>query len=161
MTDMIPATFRNSLERLRHEIDDTFANWRRRLKGERDGDLAPADDWFQASSVWVGGPSVEIEDIGDEIRVVAEIPGLDKDDFTVELSGNNLVLRGEKKAQRETSHGGVRYSECRYGAFSRVVPLPAEVEGDKVKAAYRNGVLRVTLPKTPGARGRRIAVSVA
>jgi HSP20 family protein len=69
------------------------------------------------------------------------------DELDVEVQGDALVIRGEKRFEREDTEGRYRVLQCAYGTFRRVVPLPAAVLSDQAKAAYKNGVLRVELPK--------------
>lgn len=95
-----------------------------------------------------------------EVLVRLEAPGLEKDDFNVQVFGDTLVVRGEKRMEREERRGHYHVMECAYGSFQRAVPLPAEVDVAKAKARYRNGVLHVTLPKTTGAHARRVTVEV-
>src|SRR3954449_8639249 len=83
----------------------------------------------------------------DKVVVRLEAPGMRRDDFTVELQDAMLSVRGEKRVDRESKSAGYRVVECAYGAFRRDVPLPVAVLADKITASYRDGVLRVTLPK--------------
>ncbi len=108
-----------------------------------------------------GGPPVDVVEDDDAVRVTAEVPGLDQKDFTVEVSENQLVIRGEKKAGHEERKRDYYYSECSYGSFSRSIPLPCEVDAGKAKARYKNGVLDITLPKTEEAKSKRIKVAVS
>ncbi|MER9678774.1 Hsp20/alpha crystallin family protein [Mesorhizobium sp. M0184] len=103
-------------------------------------------------------PSVEISDGEKEIRVTAEIPGMDEKDVELLLDDGVLTLRGEKR--EETEDKDRQFSERFYGRFERRIPLGYEVDGDKVNAAFRNGVLSVTLPKTERAqaKAKRIAI---
>ncbi|MBS1169243.1 MAG: putative small heat-shock protein [Burkholderiaceae bacterium] len=117
------------------------------------------DDFYLASQGWamLGGDVFE-----DERRLVVRIeaPGMEKENFVVEVKDNALVIHGEKRFEREATEGRWRVLQCAYGSFSRVVPLHVPVMADKASAAYRNGVLRVELPKVePGQpRGRTIRV---
>jgi len=86
---------------------------------------------------------------------------LTEKDFSVELSGDRLVLKGEKKANREEKKRDYHYAECSYGSFTRSIPLPCEVDADKASARYARGVLIVTLPKTEAAKARRVKVDVS
>jgi HSP20 family protein len=110
---------------------------------------------FGANASW---PSVEISDGETEIRVTAEIPGMEEKDVEVMLDDGMLTLRGEKRA--ETEDKDKQFSERFYGRFERRIPLGTEVEEDKVRAAFHNGVLTVTLPKTQRAqtKSRRIPI---
>jgi HSP20 family protein len=105
-------------------------------------------------------PQVDVNEDEKQIKVTAELPGMDEKDIDVALSGNSLTIKGEK--QEETEDKGRNYyrSERRYGSFHRVIPLSAEVDQDKAKADFKNGVLRITLPKTGEARKRRKKIDV-
>jgi HSP20 family protein len=85
----------------------------------------------------------------DDRRLVVrlEAPGMDKKEIEVEVVGDTLVVRGEKRFERERTEGRWRVLQCAYGSFHRSVPLPVPVDGDKAKATYRDGVLKVELPK--------------
>lgn len=99
----------------------------------------------------------------DDRRLVVRIeaPGLEKDDFDVRVIGETLVVRGEKRFEREATEGRWRVLQCAYGAFHRAVPLPVPVRGDAAKASYRNGVLKVELPKVQPSRPRQVTIEVA
>lgn len=116
----------------------------------RDDQLSPLSSWaFMAADVF---------DDDEKVIVRIEAPGMSREDFNVELSGDRLTVWGEKRLDRESSHGRYRVVQCAYGSFRRDVPLPVSVKVDKTKASYRDGVLRIELPKVDGARARRIAV---
>jgi HSP20 family protein len=105
-------------------------------------------------------PSIDLEETDDEIVVLAELPGLDAKDFAIETDGRRLILRGHKK--EESEEGGRRYyhAERRFGAFTRAILLPCQVDASKASATYRNGLLRIVLPKAPEAKERRLRVRV-
>ncbi|BCG83749.1 Hsp20/alpha crystallin family protein [Mesorhizobium sp. 113-3-3] len=104
-------------------------------------------------------PSVEFSETDQEIRVTAEIPGLDENDVEVMLDDGVLILRGEKKA--ETEGKDRQFSERYYGRFERRFSLGREVEDDKVAATFKNGVLTVRLPKSKKAQAnaKRIPIN--
>ncbi len=102
----------------------------------------------------------EVFEDDHKIVVRIEAPGLDRDDFDLEMRDDLLIVRGEKRFQRESREGGYRLMECAYGSFHRAVPLPAPVQPDQAKARYCNGVLRIELPKAEGAVIRRIDIEV-
>lgn len=111
-------------------------------------------------SGWSAGwPSVEVSETEKEVRVRAEVPGMEEKDIEVLLEDGVLTLRGEKKA--ETEDKDRQFSEHFYGQFERRVPLGIEIEEDKVAASFKNGVLTVTLPKTARAqaKARKIAIN--
>lgn len=104
-------------------------------------------------------PSVELSDHGAELRVTAELPGLEEKDIEVELVDGVLTLKGEKRTEIEDKER--RYTERSYGRFERRLALGAEIDEDKVKAQFRNGVLTITLPKAADAvqKSRKIAIT--
>lgn len=104
--------------------------------------------------------AAEVSDHDDKIVVRLEAPGMAKDDFELQVMDGYLVVRGEKRVEREESKGHYHVTECAYGHFERAIPLPDEVESDKAKASYKQGVLRVELPKDKASRREPIKVSV-
>lgn len=108
------------------------------------------DAFYLPSRSWsmLGGDVFE-----DERRVVVrlEVPGMEKQDLTIEARDDALIISGEKRFERESTEGRWRVMQCAYGSFRRVVPLNVPVVADQASARYRNGVLRVELPKaSPG-----------
>ncbi|OWV73727.1 molecular chaperone Hsp20 [Rhizobium sp. R339] len=105
-----------------------------------------------------GWPSVEISDTEREIKVTAEVPGLEENDIEVLLNDGVLTLKGEKRS--ETENKDRQFTERYYGRFERRIPLGAEVKDDQVDARFKNGVLTVTLPKDEKAQSqvKRIAI---
>ena len=110
---------------------------------------------FRSMPAW---PSVEVVPSDQDVRVSAELPGMDEKDVEVLVDDDVLTIRGEKKA--ETEDKDRRFSERYYGRFERVIPLPFPVDEDKAEASFQNGVLTVTLPKSAKAedKGKRIAI---
>src|SRR3990172_3685700 len=106
-------------------------------------------------------PPVNVWEEGDCFYAEAELPGVDPKEIEIEVVGNVLTLRGEKKHEREEEGKGFHYVERRYGGFNRNIELPISVDSEKVSAAYKNGVLTVTLPKHPESKPKRIAVRSA
>jgi HSP20 family protein len=104
------------------------------------------DQFYLPTHSWsmLGGDVFE-----DERRVVVrlEVPGMDKDEFDVEVVGDALVVSGEKRFERQSSDGRYRMLQCAYGAFRRVVPLPAPVLVNASRASYKAGVLKIELTK--------------
>lgn len=98
----------------------------------------------------------------DESRVIVrlEVPGMEKEDLDIQVSDDSLVVSGEKRFQRESSEGRWRVMQCAYGSFRRVVPLPAAVKPEEARATYRNGVLRVELPKREASQPRGVSIPV-
>jgi len=138
---------------------DVFDRWTPHWKHE----LKPIRRFAEWPFLWSSEamPAVDVVEKDEAIEVMAELPGLTEKDFTVELCGGQLILSGEKKSEHEEEDGGYYYSECSYGSFQRAVELPCEVDGDKVHAQYKHGVLTVTLPKTESAQTKRVPVDVS
>jgi HSP20 family protein len=123
------------------------------------GSAPPADATFPAGWAVL---AADVFDSDDHIVVRLEAPGMQKSDFKVEVRDGVLVVKGEKRVERQSGHGQYRLMQCAYGRFQRAVPLPVPVRGERARARYRDGVLRIELPKAEGApRPRRIAVQAA
>lgn len=153
--ERLPVRWREAVGHLREEIAEAVERWLPRRRHERTG----AGKWMP--SVFLeAGPVIDVEETDDEVIVLAEMPGLEKEDFSVEVTADRLVLRGEKRQEIEERQAGYSYTERSFGAFARVVPLPCEVAAEKTKATYRNGLLRVSLPKTEWAKVKRVQVQV-
>lgn len=103
----------------------------------------------------------DVFDDDDQVVVRVEAPGMRREDFNIELHGDTLTVWGEKRSDRESSHGRYSVVQCAYGSFRRDVTLPVAVKAEKARATYRDGVLRIELPKADEARARRIAVKTA
>jgi HSP20 family protein len=93
-------------------------------------------------------PYVDVSETDKEIRVSAELPGMDEKDIDVSLTRDTLTIKGEKKEEKEDKGKDYYKMERSYGSFTRSVPLPVEVDTDKVHATFKKGVLEITLPKT-------------
>ena len=106
-------------------------------------------------------PSLEVNATENDLRVSAELPGLDPKDVEILVDGDVLTIRGEKKS--ETEDRGRHFSERYYGRFERSLRLPFDVEDNKAEASFKNGVLTVTLPKSArlAESAKRIAIKDA
>jgi len=106
-------------------------------------------------------PRIEMSETDKEFRLEAELPGMDEDDVELLLRDGVLTIRGEKKSEREDKSR--RMSERFYGRFERQIPLPVDVDEDRVSASFKKGVLYVTLPKTAEAvdRVKRIPIKAS
>jgi HSP20 family protein len=105
-------------------------------------------------------PRVDVAETDKDIRVTAELPGMDEKDIEVNLTGDVLVLKGEKKAEVEEKDKNFHRVERTFGAFERAIGLPVEVDPAKVEARFRKGVLTVTLAKTPAAQSHARKIEV-
>ena len=106
-------------------------------------------------------PSVDIAEGRKAYKVRVEIPGIEREDVSIELQeGDRLVIRAEKRLDHEEDEEGYHLVESSYGAFQRVLSLPQDADAAATEAKFRNGVLKLTIPKraTPTARSRSIEV---
>ncbi|PBC02249.1 Hsp20/alpha crystallin family protein [Mesorhizobium sp. WSM3860] len=110
------------------------------------------------SAFGAGWPSVEVSDNEKEIKVAAEVPGLEEKDIEVLLDDGVLTLKGEKRSETEDKER--QFSERVYGRFERRIPLGYEIEEDKIDARFKNGVLTVTLPKTAKAQSQAKRIEI-
>ena len=86
-------------------------------------------------------PSLDIINKTDKLSINVEVPGIEKDDIQIEMNGNTLVIKGEKKSEEEQKRKDVYISERCYGSFRREIELPPDSDTDKVNASYKNGIL--------------------
>jgi HSP20 family protein len=115
---------------------------------------------FMGRRLGAFSPTVDIKESDKDIRVSAELPGMDDKDIDVLLSKDSVTIKGEKKEEKEDKGKDYYRMERSYGSFSRTIPLPAEVDTDKVKAEFKKGLLTVTLPKTAQAIKQTKKISV-
>jgi HSP20 family protein len=118
----------------------------------------PAEDDWSLGGTWA--PAVDIYEQEGNIVLKAELPGVDAKEVDIRLENNVLTLRGERKLDNEVKRESYHRVERAYGSFTRSFTLPSVVDQDKIKAEYKDGVLRVTLPKKEEARPRQINISV-
>jgi HSP20 family protein len=114
-------------------------------------------DQFPATGDWV--PSLDLSETTDALVLKMEVPGMDAKDVQVSLQENLLTVKGERKQEKEETGEQYHQVERRHGAFTRSVRLPVGVDGSKVNATFKNGLLVVTMPKTPAAKGFTIPVT--
>ena len=112
---------------------------------------------LRRASRW-GLLAADLRETPTDIRIRLEAPGMEADQFDIQVADGVLYVRGEKQVQRESREGRFHIFECAYGSFERGIPLPADVDDSAAKASYRRGVLDITLPKTPQSPGKRITV---
>ncbi len=105
-------------------------------------------------------PSLDISETKDDLVVKAELPGMDPKDIDILLSDGSLTIKGEKKQEREEKEENYHFIERSYGSFSRSVRLPKEVKHDKVNASFKNGVLKIVLPKSEEAKKKEVKIKV-
>jgi HSP20 family protein len=112
----------------------------------------------QLLSGWT--PALDLYEDKDNFVVKAELPGMKREDLEVSLHEGSLSISGERKSEEKHAEAEVYRTERFFGRFQRTVTLPTAVAADKVKAAYKDGVLTITLPKTEEAKPKHIGVNV-
>jgi HSP20 family protein len=115
---------------------------------------------WEGSDLTVSVPAVELSDEGDHLILKAEIPGMDAKDLDISVMRQAVMLKGERRIEEKHEDKGYFRSEFRYGSFARTIPLPTDVRNDNVTAEYKDGVLKLTLPKAEDARDRAVKISV-
>jgi HSP20 family protein len=103
-------------------------------------------------------PAVDVAETEEAILVRAELPGMAREDIDIELSGETLTLRGERKFESEEKKNNLVRIERRYGKFLRSFTLATPIQTDRVSASYKDGILEVVLPKSEETRPRKVQV---
>jgi HSP20 family protein len=145
MSGLIP--WRGEMDRLRNEMERLY---------DRFFDLRPFRR-FTEEGEWM--PTVDVSETEKEIIVSAEIPGVEAKNIDVNLDGSVLTIKGERKREREEKEESFHRIERSYGSFYRALQLTSEVDGERIKATYKKGVLRITLPKTKRETGKKIEIN--
>jgi HSP20 family protein len=166
MRDLIPwgRNQQTTPSRYREEVDPfmTLHREMNRLFDEvfRGFDMAPFGSLGGIGRM-AGWPHVEVAETDKDVRISAELPGLEEKDVEVLMGDGVLTIRGEKKSEVEDKERA--FSERYYGRFERRIPLAWDVEEDKIDASFRNGVLTVTMPKSAESKTnvKRIAINRA
>lgn len=128
-------------DRMNRLFDDAGRGWR----------TEPA-----STTTW--SPSVDIFETEGEIVVKAELPGMDRKDVVLNLENNVLTLKGERRFEKETKEENYHRIERSYGSFSRAFSIPATVDEEKIRADYKDGVLKIVLPKKEQAKPKQIRI---
>jgi HSP20 family protein len=149
MANLIPWRGRSEVERFRGEIDRLFDDF---LTRNFFGRSLGGGDWI---------PAADVSETGKEIVVQAEVPGMDAKDIDISLNGRILTIKGERKQEQETRENDYHRIERRYGSFARSFELPADVDAEKVKATYKEGILKLNLPKAKEQSVKKIEVKTA
>ena len=139
-------SFRSEMDRLfdRFSSGFGFPSLRRMF------DVEPA--WRPASSFSFAAPAIDMSEDEKVYKISAELPGIDAKDIDVSISGDMLVLKGEKRQEKEETDRDYHFSERSYGSFQRSFELPSSVDRNKIAADFSKGVLTITLPKTAEAQ---------
>jgi HSP20 family protein len=147
----------HAVHTLHHEVNRLFEDF-----------LRTPWEGLGSTSMMVGGdevfgavsPRIDMSESDKELVVKAELPGLMDKDIEVYVNHETLTIRGEKKQEKEENEKGWYRMERQYGSFSRSIPLPYEVDTDRIEALLKNGVLTVKMPKLPVSQKSGKTVSV-
>ena len=130
---------------LQAAMNDLFENF---------ADVSAPAPWTHVHALESFSPRIDMTEDEKSVKVTAELPGIDEKDVDVSLSNGMLTIKGEKNAEREDKGDNWYRSERSYGAFMRTIPMPCDVDPEKVEAKARKGVLTVTLAKSTDARSK-------
>jgi HSP20 family protein len=143
-----------------------MARWEREMEGMFEDffgrRLRPILDerWWGSRTAAFATPAVDLYEEKDEIVAKVELPGMSKEDIEVNVADHHLTIKGEKKKEEEVKEKSYYRCERSYGSFSRSMELPAEVQMEKARASFKNGVLEVHLPKTEEAKKKEAKIKV-
>jgi HSP20 family protein len=129
--------------RMNHLFDDVF-----RPVAREDGGL----------SMWNGYPTVDIYDNDENIVITAELPGIDKTDIVIDVKDGVLTLKGERSFDNEVKEEKYYCRERTFGKFQRAFRLPADVDPEKINADYKDGILKIDIPKPEEQKPKKITV---
>jgi len=105
-------------------------------------------------------PALDVSETANEVIVKAEVPGMEPKDIDISLSDEILTIRGEKKQEREDKEENYHLIERSYGRFSRSIQLPRDIQSENIRAVYKNGILKITLPKSQEAKKKEIKINI-
>lgn len=134
-------------------------NLRNRINSMFDDFFFPTRGSSEDASLWSWNPVVDIYEDKDNIILKAELPGVEKDKIAIDVKGRVLTLKGERMADNEVSEDSYYRRERVYGKFERAFTLPAAIDPDKIKAEYKDGVLKVEIPKPEEEKPKQIAIN--
>ena len=119
----------------------------------------PFENGELAAANWV--PAVDIEETPETLRVIAELPGMKREDIQVEFENGMLTIRGQRAREEEKKEKNFHRVERSFGSFARAFRLPATVDAERISATYEDGVLKLEMPKREESKARRILISGA
>jgi len=131
---------------------------RHRMNRLMDDFFLPGQALRQENSLWDWNPSVDIYDENDSIVLKAELPGVDKDNIEVDVKDSILTLKGERTLDNEVKEDNYYRRERSFGKFERSFTLPVHVDPDAIKAEYKDGLLKVEIPKPIENKPKQITV---
>lgn len=119
------------------------------------------DDWFTAENELIWKPAMELKEKDNHFELQAAIAGMDPKDLHVEVTPEELLIRGETRIEKKEEKGQVHFSEFRSGSLFRSIHFPKRIDPNKVKAELRNGLLTITAPIAEESRARKIDIPAA
>ena len=128
-----------------------------RLFDESVRNVKPGDEAL-SSAIW--SPAVDIYETDDEVVVKAELPEVDQKDIDIQIENNTITLRGERKFNKETKKENFHRIERAYGSFSRSFTLPGVIDQEKIRADYKDGILKISMPKREETKPKQIKVAI-
>ncbi|MGQ9510267.1 MAG: Hsp20/alpha crystallin family protein [Thermodesulfobacteriota bacterium] len=145
--EIVPWRPFRELDRIRREVDrlwDSFFE-------KRPARIEEVSEWF---------PSLDVSETDSEYIIKVEVPGIDPKDINISLMNNILTIKGEKKQEKEEKEENYHLLERSYGSFTRSIRIPSQIQNDHINASYKNGVLKIILPKTEEAKKKEIKIKV-
>jgi HSP20 family protein len=149
MTGLVKYGIGSPMRTLRSEMDRLFDDFFSVAPARRDG----------AATVWA--PVVDIREDVDNYIVEAELPGMKREEIEVELENNVLSIKGERKFERKQDGENYHFVERSYGTFYRSFSLPKNVDGERIGAEYKDGVLHVSIPKKEEVKPRKVEIKLS
>ena len=151
-----PGEIASRVEDIEHWMERFLDDmWRRPFPS-----LLGRDRWLPVRPMSIRMPSLDVYEEEDSVVVKAELPGMKKEDVEVNLAGETLTIKGEKKDEKEVKEDNYYRRERSYGSFLRSVGLPCEVKSDEIKASFKDGVLEIRMPKTEEAKKKSVSVKI-
>ena len=144
---LVPWKPSGELTSLRREMDNLWSHFFRETALPR----FVSEEWL---------PPVDISETKDKLLVRTELPGMDAKDINVTISGDMLIIKGEKKQEKERKDEHYYCSESYSGSFQRTIRLPVNIKTDKVDATFEKGILQIALVKTEEAKKKEIEIKV-
>jgi HSP20 family protein len=113
----------------------------------------------RTTDVDLWAPDIDVVQRNNELTIKADLPGLRREDVSIDITDDAVTIQGERKLEREEEREGIYRIERSYGSFCRVIPLPEGAMIDQAKATFRDGVLEVIMPAPPASKGRRLEIT--
>ena len=158
----LPSLWRSGRDPASRDVWDPFASLRRDMERMYE-DLSRDFGWGPPATTtgMVAAPRIDVSETDAELKIEAEMPGVDEKDVEVVLSDGRLTIKGEKKQEKKEEKKDYHLVERSYGSFARSIGLPFEADPGQVKATVANGVLTVTVPKPPQVKAKEKKIPIS